>query len=181
MFVILALIFSDLEVEIITFLKNYKLPLLSVVFLSLACPTLRADEAETMASEKNVIQFQGVGNKSTEVDPKLYSSEVHGGKIEPEKQSTIKLSDGAQKLADDAGRTIKNIDNTMLDSVNHALHLLHLEAESAKLRPKDGGVGLGISINLDKGKKQEEPGAKASQSDSEVLYDALRPTVSPDQ
>ncbi len=162
--------------------KNYKLLLLSAGFLFLVRPAFCADGEQPKSTEKTVIQFQGVGSKSTEVDPKLYKSEVHGGRVEEEKQSTIKLSGGAQKLADDAGRTIKNIDNTMLDSVNHALHLLHLDAESAKLRPKDGGVGLGISINLDKGKKQDEKdGGEASQSDSEALYDVLRPTDSPHQ
>ncbi len=150
-----------------------------VVILSLFCPSLHAEEAQPEASENTVIQFQGVGNKSAEIDPKLYASEVHGGRIQGEKESTITLSPGMQKVVDGAGKTIKNIDSTMLDSVNHALQLLHLEAENAKIRPRDSGVGLGISIKLNKGKNRDEIDEDEPQkSDSDTFYEAIAPSDS---
>ncbi len=151
-----------------------------MLFIFIAGPALSADESTSKPSEKNVIQFQGVGNKNSEVDPKLYASDVSGGQIEEERESTISLSPGMQKFVDGAGNTIKNINDSMRDSINNALQLLHIEAESTKLKATDGGVGLGISIKLDKGKNQDEKVDEVSEEEEnrETFYETIAPSDS---
>lgn len=161
-------------------LRSRKFLTLVLVCLLASCPTCGA-AASKRRSKQTVIEFQGVGSKDGKIDSALYSENVKGGTIEEEKQSSIELPSGVQKVVDGAGKTLKHIDSATLDTVNNSLKFLNVEAESAKIRPMDGGIGLGISIKLDKGKKlpEAEDGKSKEKSKEEAnkeVYGLILPS-----
>ena len=81
-----------------------------------------------------------------------------------------------QKFVDGAGKTIKQINQKALDVVKKPFSWVGLEAESAKLRPANGGVGLGVSIKLDKRKKANSADKRPSASNSQEFYDLIKPS-----
>lgn len=118
--------------------------------------------------------FQGVGSKN-EVDSGFYEQKKHVHSLYEEETSGIQLSEGMQKFVDNAGRTIRNIDETTLDIVDDPLRMFGLEAESAKLRPSGGGVGLGISINLEGKDAANKKADNSKKSDGKEFYELITP------
>ncbi len=167
--------------EIIFFLKNRKSLLLILLFVFLIYPTFCAGDEQPAASQKSVVHFQGIGNKNGAIDTQQYTNSNQGGRIQEERESTITLSPGMQKFVDNAGNTINNINNSMRDSINNALRLLNVEAESAKLKASDDSVGVGISIKLDKRKKDQDKtdDSESQEGGSKEFYDTFRPSDSP--
>lgn len=123
-------------------------------------------------------RFKGVGNAHGKVETGFVREEKSHDLLEDkEQQSGIKFSPGIQKLVDNAGKTIKDIDEATLNAVQAPLGLLGIEAESARIRPSHGGVGLGISIKLDKKKKhaENENEAAPARHEGNELYELLAP------
>lgn len=115
--------------------------------------------------------FHGVGVKNGKFDTGFRREKRNGLQtLEVKESSGITLPSGVQKIVDEAERTIEDIDKATLNTVNAPLKTLGLEAESAKIRPIHDGVGLGISIKLDKKNK-------SSKKDKNEIYEALASQV----
>lgn len=122
--------------------------------------------------------FKGVGNAHGKVETGFVREEKSHELLEDkEQQSGIKFSPGIQKFVESAGKTIKDIDEATLNAVQAPLGLLGIEAESARIRPSHGGVGLGVSIKLDKKKNhaENENEAAPARHEENELYELLAP------
>ena len=83
-----------------------------------------------------------------------------------------------QKFADGAGKTLKNVDKAVLDVVEEPFKWFGLRAESAKIRPIHGRVGLGVSIKLHRDKKNQASDSPHKTDDSQEFYDLIKPSES---
>ncbi|WP_302294936.1 hypothetical protein [Pyramidobacter piscolens] len=122
--------------------------------------------------------FKGVGNAHGKVETGFVREEKSREFLEDkDRQSGIKFSPEIQKFVERAGKTITDIDEATLNAVQAPLGLLGIEAESARIRPSHGGVGLGISIKLDKKKEHAENknGAAPARHGENELYELLAP------
>lgn len=120
--------------------------------------------------------FKGIGNANGKVDTGFIREEKYRKPLEDEEnQSGIKLPPGLQKFVDNAGKTIKELDEATLRAVNASLDFLGIEAESAKIRPTNGGIGLGVSIKLDRSKKPAGNSPASAGSERSALYEVLTP------
>lgn len=126
-------------------------------------------------ARSRVYDFEGVGRRDGVLETGFERKTPETPDLDEKDGDGIVLSQGMRKFAEGAGKAIKNINEAALSVVSKPLGLLGLEAESAKLRPVDGGVGLGVSIKLDKKKKDAAKKSGEDGDDSRELYDLLRP------
>ena len=125
-----------------------------------------------------VKDFDGIGNRDGAFDyglKKVNHKEI-ASDVNSKKKEGIKLSPGMQKFADGAGKTLKNIDKAVFGVVKEPFRWLGLEAESAKIRPSHGGVGLGVSIKLHRDKKVQVGDGLHKNDDSQEFYDLIKPS-----
>lgn len=127
------------------------------------------------SSRSRVLDFKGIGRKGAPPDTGFRHEISTAPDLNADEDEGIKLSPGMQKIADGAGRTLKNINNAVLDTVRKPFELFGLDAESAKMKPSHGGVGLDVSINLEKKKKDAAKADSTKKNDSQEFYDLLKP------
>lgn|GEM_PF-2573425 len=152
----------------------------SVTAATTPCVPAAADQNHQQSPSKPVQlpHFKGVGNAHGKVDTRsLCEEKPLKFPEDKERQSGIKFSPEIQKFIDRAGKKIKDFDEATLNAVQAPLGLLGVEAESAKIRPSHGGVGLGISIKLDKKRKNAENKSEAApeRHEKNELYELLAP------
>ncbi len=137
---------------------------------------MSASNSAVSRPHKNVEWFHGVGVKNGKFDTGFRRNALNMPKKLDEKElSNPTFSPGIQKIIDEADKTIKDFDKATLNTVNVPLKTLGIEAESAKIRPMNDGVGLGISIKLDKEHK-----TKSQQKEKNEVYEMISPHQSND-
>lgn len=148
--------------------------------LGAASVATKNDESKKKAAaKKGLLNFEGIGNKD-KIDSG-FTKETKKKRVAQEGNNGVRLPQKVQDVVDKAGEIIDDIDESTLNAVNKPLHQLGLEAESAKLRPKSGGVGLGISIDLDKNKKKEVKSEKEQKEGSrKKVYELISPDDAPE-
>lgn len=147
--------------------------------LGVASAAAKNDESKKKGTtKKEPYTFKGIGNKD-KIDSG-FTKETKKKRVAQEGNNGVRLPQKVQDVVDKAGEIIDDIDESTLNAVNKPLHQLGLEAESAKLRPKSGGVGLGISIDLDKNKKKEVKSEKEQKEGSrKKVYELISPDDAP--
>jgi len=167
----------NLSIAAVTAIKPERVSLTTHDEFSTTSPSPLSDTKGKNHPARKVQNFKGIGIPNGSVDTGFVKTDniTQRGTVAPEKQGSIKLSPGMQKFVDGAGKTIKNINQKALDIVKKPLSMVGLEAESAKLRPAHGGVGLGVSIKLNKNKKSVSGDQAPSSSNSQEFYDLIKP------
>lgn len=131
----------------------------------------RVKEPSESESLHTIKKFPGVGQYNNPAAGVHEQEKAAKPDLDEHKQEGVKLP----RFAEDIGKKLNELDKTVLDVVEEPFKWLGLEAESAKLRPSGGGVGLNVSINLDK-KKGDKAGEKPpAKSDSSEFYDLIKP------
>ena len=147
-----------------------------------ALRTAKAKKQSARTTLHTVQTFDGVGNRDGSFDSgfqkKSHSHKETAEEINVKKREGIKLSPGMQKFADGAGKTLKNVDKAVLDVVEEPFKWFGLRAESAKIRPIHGRVGLGVSIKLHRDKKNQASDSLHKTDDSQEFYDLIKPSES---
>lgn len=129
------------------------------------------NESSESKSLQTVKKFPGVGRHDSP-DMGIHEQEkIAKPDLNQEGQEGIKLP----PLVENIGKSLKKVDESVLDVVEEPFKWLGLEAESAKLRPSGGGVGLDVSINLNKNKGDKSSKKSPAKSDSSEFYDLIKP------